>query len=62
MTGRDFLNTFIQEIPSRGLDDVGVYICMKSNEYEYECQSFKIKEISNDGNNDSITIYISKVD
>lgn len=60
MTSRDFLNIFIQEMPSRGLDDVGVYICMKLN--EYECQSFKIKEISNDGDNDSITIYISKVD
>lgn len=57
MDCRSFLNDFIQEIPSRGLDDTGIYITKRIN--EYECQSFKIEEISNDGNNDSITIYIS---
>lgn len=60
MNCRDFLNNFIQEIPSRGLDDVGIYISRELN--AYECQSFKIKEISNDGNNDSITIYITETD
>ena len=58
MDCRDFLNNFIQEIPSRGLDDVGIYISKRINEYEY--QSFKIKEISNNGSNDGITIYISE--
>ena len=60
MDCRSFLNNFIQEIPERGLDDVGVYISMKID--EYECQSFHIDEISNEGANDSITIYISKAD
>lgn len=60
MDCRSFLNNFIQEIPSHGLDDTRVYISMKLN--EYECQSFSIKDISNNGSNDSITIYISKTD
>ena len=57
MDCRSFLNNFIQEIPSRGLDNVDIYIFKRTG--EYECQSFKIKEISNNGSNDSIVIYIS---
>ena len=57
MDCRSFLNNFIQEIPSRGLDDTGIYIAKRIN--DYECQSFKIEEITNEGANDSITIYIS---
>ena len=60
MDCRDFLNNFIQEIPSRGLDDTGIYITKRIN--EYECQSFKIEEITNEGANDSITIYIAESD
>ena len=58
MTAREFLQKFIEELPSRGLDDTEVYIEQWNNEYEYD--SYKILKIDNSGSNDGIFITIAK--
>ena len=58
MTAREFLQKFIEELPSRGLDDTEVYIEQQKNEYEYD--SYKILKIDNSGSNDGIFITIAK--
>lgn len=57
MNSRDFLEQIIAELPSRGLDNTDIYISMPLNEYER--QSFRIEKITNDGSNDSLSIYIT---
>ena len=59
MDARTFLQKIIEEIPTRGLDDVGVYIYCKNPKDENEVIGFKIKEITNHGSNDSLSIILS---
>lgn len=59
MTARDFLLNIVQELPSRGVDNTDIYIsCLNGEE---DPDSYKIVEISNDGSNDGIFIYIKKI-
>ena len=58
MTARELLQKLIEEMPSRGLDAVDIYIHMENDEGELDC--FKIKNISNEGANDAISIIIEK--
>ena len=59
MTARELLQKLIEEMPSRGLDAVDIYIYMENNEGELDC--FKIKNISNEDANDAIFIHIEKI-
>ena len=58
MTAREFLQNFIEALPSRGLDNTEVHIESWKNEYEVE--NYRILKISNDDSNDSIFITIAK--
>ena len=59
MTARDFLLNIVQELPSRGVDNIDIYIsCLNGEE---DLDSYKIVKISNDGSNDGISIYIKKI-
>ena len=60
MIVRDFLIKFFEEMPSRGLDSVDLYISSKSNE-DIEPHSYKIINISNEGSNDGIFITIEEI-
>ena len=59
MTVRDFLLNIIQELPSRGVDNVNIYIYSLNKEEDLD--SYKIIKISNDGANDAISILIEKI-
>ena len=59
MTVKHFLNDFIYNLPSRGVDDTEIYLCLPLE--EDEIASFRITRISNDGTNDGIFIYIEEV-
>ena len=59
MDARTFLQKIIEEIPTRGLDNVSVYIHCQNPEDENEVMCFKIKEITNHGSNDSLSIILS---
>ena len=59
MTARELFQKLIEEMPSRGLDAVDIYIYMENDESEPDC--FKIKNISNEGANDGLFIYIEKI-
>ena len=59
MTARELFQKLIEEMPSRGLDAVDIYIHTENNEGELDC--FKIKNISNEGTNDAIFIHIEKI-
>jgi len=58
MDARTFLQKIIEEIPSRGLDNVRVYIHCQNPEDENEVINFKIKEITNDGANDALFLVL----
>jgi len=62
MDVRTFLQKIIEQIPSRGLDDVNVYIHCQNPKDENEVICFKIKEITNDGSNDGLSIILSPFD
>ena len=59
MTMRDFFQKLIEEMPSRGMDDVNIYISSVKDELEMD--SYRIVSISNDGSNDGISIVIEKM-
>ena len=59
MDARTFLQKIIEEIPTRGLDNVSVYIHCQDSKDENEVTCFKIKEITNYGSNDSLSIILS---
>ena len=58
MTVRDFLLNIIQELPSRGVDNVNIYIYSLNKEEDLD--NYRIIKISNDGANDAICILIEK--
>ena len=58
MDARTFLQKIIEEIPSRGLDNVRVYIHCQNPEDENEVINFKIKEITNNGDNDALFLVL----
>lgn len=59
MDARTFLQKIIEEIPTRGLDNVRIYIHCQNPEDEYGVTNFNIKEITNDGNNDALFLILS---
>lgn len=58
MDAREFLETIIKNMPSRGLDYVEVYV---HEETEEDPICYEITDISNDGSNDGLFITIKKV-
>lgn len=58
MDAREFLKTIIENMPSRGLDNVDIYI---DEIIDDDCISYKIVDISNSGSNDGLFIRIEKV-
>ena len=58
MDARELLKEIIENMPSRGLDNVDVYI---EEETEEDPICYKITNISNDGTNDGLFITIKKV-
>jgi len=59
MDARTFLQKIIEEIPTRGLDNVSVYIHCQNPEDENAVINFDIEEITNDGNNDALFLILS---
>lgn len=59
MTARDFLQKFIEAMPSRGLDNVDIYIHSLGDDDESDC--YRIVSISNEGANDAVSIRIEKI-
>lgn len=59
MTARDFLQKFIEAMPSRGLDNVDIYIHSPGDDDESDC--YKIVSISNEDANDAVSIRIKKI-
>ena len=57
MDAREFLEAIIKNMPSRGLDNVDIYI---DEETEEDPICYEITDISNNGSNDSLTITIKK--
>ncbi len=55
MTAREFLEKIIKECPSRGLDNIDIYITEEEN-------SFDIRKISNEKTNDGIFITLRRID
>lgn len=58
MDARDFFEAIIKNMPSRGLDNVEVYV---EEETEEDPICYEITDISNDGSNDGLYITIKKV-
>lgn len=58
MDAREFFEAIIKNMPSRGLDDVEVYI---QEETEEDPICYEITNISNDGSNDGLYITIQKI-
>ena len=59
MIARNFFQKLIEEMPSRGMDDVDIHISSVKDELERD--SYRIVSISNDGSNDGIFIVIEKM-
>lgn len=57
MDAREFLKEIVENMPSRGLDNVDIYI---EEETEEDPICYKIEKITNYGNNDSLFIVIKK--
>jgi len=57
MDAREFLEAIIKNMPSRGLDNVDVYI---DEETEEDPICYEIVSISNNGSNDALYITIKK--
>lgn len=60
MDAREFLGTIIKNMPSRGLDNVDIYINEETEDPIYP-NCYEIINISNDGSNDGLFITIKKV-
>lgn len=60
MTARDFLTNIVAALPSRGVDSTDIYIGYINSDEEFN--GYRISEITNDGNNDAVFIYIEKED
>ena len=60
MTAKDFLIKLLEESTSRSLDNTEIYIWSKNEKDPLENISYKIINISNEGNNDGIFIEIEK--
>lgn len=60
MTAKDFLIKLLEESTSRSLDNIEIYIWSKNEEDSLEDISYKIINISNEGNNDGIFIEIKR--
>ena len=58
MDAREFFETIIKNMPSRGLDNVEVYVY---EETEEDPICYKITDISNNGSNDGLYITIKKI-
>lgn len=58
MTVRDFIDKLIKETPDLDSD---IYVLERLPEDDLECQDYKISEITSEGCNDSICIYIEKI-
>ena len=58
MDARDFFEAIIKNMPSRGLDNVEVYV---HEETEEDPICYEIADISNDGSNDGLYITIKRV-
>ena len=58
MDAREFLEAIIKNMPSRGLDNVVVYVY---EETEEDPICYEITDISNDGSNDGLYITIKKI-
>lgn len=60
MTAKDFLIKLLEESTSRSLDNTEIYVWSKNEKDLLEDMSYKIINISNEGNNDGIFIEIEK--
>lgn len=56
MTVRDFIDKLIKETPDLDSD---IYVLERLD--DLECQDYKISEITSEGSNDSICIYVEKI-
>lgn len=59
MDARTFLQQFVEQIPTRGLDNINIYIYCQDPKNKDEIINFEIKEITNDGNNDALLLILS---
>lgn len=61
MDAREFLEQIIKNIPSRGLDNVDIYIGEETEENPIYPICYEIINISNGGSNDGLFITIKKI-
>lgn len=61
MDARELLKEIIENMPSRGLDNVDIYIIEETKEDPIYPIEYEITNISNDGTNDGLFITIKKI-